>query len=142
MDLLLLRLVFEACHTSMNARVSILCHCLACMHVATASHLAGNPHLTVHHIARPWFNYICDRICEKVHSSHIQFFKFGDSYNLLGMLDRYETFRDCRTTIPLCFLKISILYTIHCGFYRSPNTQNQMCELCTFSQIRSNFVTV
>ena len=81
---------------------------------------------------------ICDRICEKVHSSHIQFFNFGVSYNLLWMLDRWETFRDCRTTFSLSLLKISTLYTIHCGFYRSPNTQNQMCEQCTFSQIWSH----
>ena len=47
------------------------------------------------------------------------------------MLDRCETFRDCRTTISLSSLKISTLYTIHCGFYRCSNTQNliMMCEL-------------
>ena len=54
------------------------------------------------------------------------------------MLDRYETFRDCRTTIRLTALKVSTLYIIHCDFYRYANTQNQMCELCTFSQIRSH----
>ena len=50
------------------------------------------------------------------------------------MLDRCETFRDCRPTIPLSFLKITALYTIHCGFYKSPNTQNRMWELymCLF----------
>ena len=37
--------------------------------------------------------------------------------------------------IPLTFLKDSKLYTIPCGSYRSLNEQNQMCELCTFSQI-------
>ena len=83
--------------------------------------------------------YVCDRICEKVHNSHIQFFNFDDLQNL-GMLDRFETFRDCRTTIPLSSLKISYLHTIHCGFYRSPNTQNQMYELCIFSQIWSHTV--
>ena len=40
--------------------------------------------------------------------------------------------------IPLIFLKDSKLYTIPCGSYRSLNEQNQMCELCTFSQIRSH----
>ena len=41
------------------------------------------------------------------------------------------------TTIPLSSLKISYLYTIPCGFYESPNEHNRMCELCMFSQIRS-----
>ena len=52
------------------------------------------------------------------------------------MTDRCEMFRNCRTTIPLSSLKISTLYTIICDFYASPNAQNRMCELCTFSQIR------
>ena len=43
-------------------------------------------------------NWICERC---IHCSHIQFFDFGDSQNLLGMTDRYETFRDCKSTIPL-----------------------------------------
>ena len=46
------------------------------------------------------------------------------------MFSRCETFRDCRTTIPLSYLKISTLCTIHCGFYGPRNTQNRMCELC------------
>ena len=54
------------------------------------------------------------------------------------MFNRFDTFRDCRTTISLSFLQISTLCTIHCGFYGSLNTQNRMCELCTFSQIRSH----
>ena len=40
MGLLLLRLVSEACQTSMSAQVSIECHWLAC----TGNHLAGNHH--------------------------------------------------------------------------------------------------
>ena len=40
------------------------------------------------------------------------------------MMDRCETFTDCRTTIPLSFLKVSHLNTIPCGFYESPNEQN------------------
>ena len=54
------------------------------------------------------------------------------------MTDRCETFRDCRTTIPLLSLKVSNCYTIACSFYGSPNEQNRMYELCTFSQIRSH----
>ena len=41
-------------------------------------------------------SYNCDRIRENVHSSHIQFFNFGDSQNLFGMMERCETFTDCR----------------------------------------------
>ena len=39
------------------------------------------------------------------------------------MTDRSDTFRDCRITIALSFLKVSNLYTIPCGFYGSPNGQ-------------------
>ena len=79
---------------------------------------------------------IRDRICEKVYSSHIHFFNFGKSQILLRMTNRCEIFRNCSTTIPLSFLKVLTLCTIPCGFYASPNAQNRMCELCTFSQIR------
>ena len=51
------------------------------------------------------------------------------------MTDRSKTFRGCRTAIPfipLSSLKVSILCTILCGLYGSPNEQNQMCELGTF----------
>ena len=34
------------------------------------------------------------------------------------------------------------VYYIHCGFYESPNIQNQMCELCTSSQIRSHNIII
>ena len=44
------------------------------------------------------------------------------------MMDRCECFTDCKTTIPLSFLKVSHLNTIPCGFYESPNEQNRMCE--------------
>ena len=54
------------------------------------------------------------------------------------MIDRCETFRDCRTTILLSLRKRSNLYTIPCGFYGSANAQNRMCELCMFSQIWSH----
>ena len=79
-------------------------------------------------------------IWENMYCSHIQFFNFSDSKNLFGMTDRCETFRDFRTTIPLSSLKVSNLYTIACDFYGSPNKQNQMCKLCTFSQIRSHMM--
>ena len=55
-------------------------------------------------------------------------------------MDRCETFRDCRKTIPLSPLKVSHLYTIPYGFYGSSNDQNWMCELCTFSQIQSQMI--
>ena len=56
------------------------------------------------------------------------------------MTDRCETVRDCRTTIASSFLKVSNLCTIPCGFCESPNKQNWMCELCTFSQIWSHYI--
>ena len=57
------------------------------------------------------------------------------------MTDICETFRDQRTTSPLSSVKVSNQYTIHYGFYRSPNEKNWMCELCTFSQIWSHTYT-
>ena len=57
------------------------------------------------------------------------------------MMNRCETCTDCRTTIPLSFLEVSHLNTIPYSFYESPNEQNRMCELCTFSQIRSHIKT-
>ena len=56
------------------------------------------------------------------------------------MTDRCEIFRKYRATILLSTLKISTLFTIFCGFYASPNAQNRMCELCTFSQIQSHIL--
>ena len=37
--------------------------------------------------------------------------------------------------------KVSNLIAISCGSYGSPNVQNQMCELCTSSQIQSHIST-
>ena len=52
--------------------------------------------------------------------------------------DRCDTlWNNCRTTILISSLKVSNLYAIPCGFYESPNEQNGICELCTFSQIWS-----
>ena len=45
------------------------------------------------------------------------------------MMDRYQTFKDYRATVPLLSQKISDLYTIPYRFYGSPNPQNQMCKL-------------
>ena len=55
----------------------------------------------------------------------------------IRMTDTFKT-RDCRSTIPISFLKDLNLDTIACGFYGSQNEQNWMCELCTFSQIQSH----
>ena len=49
-----------------------------------------------------------------------------------------ETFRGCRTAIPLPFLKVSNQYTMPYGFYGCPNEQNLMCELYPYSQIGSH----
>ena len=75
-------------------------------------------------------------------SSHVHYSTFqlwspikstwNDSY-----VARCEICRNCWTTIPLATWQVLNLYTIPCGFYGSPNEKNRMCELCTFSQIRS-----
>ena len=57
-------------------------------------------------------------------------------------MDRLETFRVYRATIPLSFLQILDLYTVFSGLYESLNEENRMCELCTFSQIWSHMYTV
>ena len=54
------------------------------------------------------------------------------------MVDAIDTCRDYRATIPLSSLKISKLYDFSSRFYESLNGKNWMCELCTFSQIRSH----
>ena len=51
------------------------------------------------------------------------------------MTDRCETLRDCRTSIPSSFLKVSNLYTICYVFCESTNDQNRMCELCIFPNL-------
>ena len=55
------------------------------------------------------------------------------------MVDRLETSRDYRATIPLSFLQISDLYTsaVPTRFNESLKDKNQMCELCMFFQIQS-----
>ena len=61
---------------------------------------------------------------------------------MLQMLYQPETCRVCKVTIPLLFLQISDLFTVPTRFYESLNEQNQMCELCMFSQIRSQILMV
>ena len=50
--------------------------------------------------------YICDRIWENMHSSHIRFCSFGDSYKPQGMVYRYETLRDDKGIVVLQSLKV------------------------------------
>ena len=54
------------------------------------------------------------------------------------MSDRHETYRDCRATIPLLVQKILDPDVVPIMCYEPLNVQNRMCELCTFSQIRSH----
>ena len=56
------------------------------------------------------------------------------------MSDIHETCRDYRATIPLLVQKIldPDVFPIMC--YEPLNVQNRMCELCTFSQIRSHIM--
>ena len=72
---------------------------------------------------------ICDRICENVHSSHIHFFNFENSLNLLCTSDKHETCKDFSATIPLSVQQISNLYLSPIMFYEPLNVQNRMCEL-------------
>ena len=82
--------------------------------------------------------FICDWIWENVHSSHIQFFNFGDSQNFIGMINECQTFRNCRNnTILVSLMKVSNQYAILCCSYGSLNVQNGICKLGTFSQIQS-----
>ena len=82
--------------------------------------------------------YVSDRICKNVHSSHVHpVFQLWRLINVFGLVYWCKAFRKCKTTIPLSFLKVSNLYMILCGFQGSLNGKNQMCELYTFSQIRT-----
>ena len=58
------------------------------------------------------------------------------------MAYRFETFRNNKGIVVLQSLKVSHLYLIPNRFYNSPKLKNWMCELCTFSQIRSHIVTL
>ena len=53
------------------------------------------------------------------------------------MVYRCETFRNHKGIIVLQSLKVSHLSIIATRFYETLKLKNRMCELCTFSQIRS-----
>ena len=54
------------------------------------------------------------------------------------MVYRCETFKNHKEIVILQSLKISHLSIIPNRFYEVPKLKNWMCELCTFSQIRSH----
>ena len=54
------------------------------------------------------------------------------------MVYRYETFRDDKGIVVLQSLKVSHLSIISNRFYETSKSKNWICELCTFSQIRSH----
>ena len=68
----------------------------------------------------PTQDYICDRIWENMHSSHIQFCSFGDSKKPQGMVFRYETFRNDKGIVVLQSVKVSHLSIIPNRFCESP----------------------
>ena len=82
--------------------------------------------------------YICDRIWENVHSSHIRFCSCGDPQKPQKIVYRFKTFQNDKGIVVLQSLKVSYLTFIPNRFYESPKLKNWMCELCTFSQIRSH----
>ena len=57
------------------------------------------------------------------------------------MIFRCETFRNDKGIAVLQTVKVSHLSIIPNRFYESPKLKNWMCELCTFSQIRSHIMT-
>ena len=75
-----------------------------------------------------------------VHTSNFSTLKIHK--NLLCISDRHETCKDCSATILPCVMQISDLYAFPVLFYEPVNVQNLMCELCTFSQIRSQMCPV
>ena len=81
---------------------------------------------------------ICDWIWENVYSSHIRFCSFGDPQKSQGMVYRFETIRNNKRIVVLQSLNDSHLSVIPNKFYESPKLKHWMCELCTFSQIRSH----
>ena len=56
------------------------------------------------------------------------------------MVYRFETFRNNEAVVVLQTLKVSHLSVTPDRFYESPKLKNWMCELCTFSQIRSHML--
>ena len=57
---------------------------------------------------------------------------------MTGKAYRSEICRTHRGIIALPSLQVSCLFDVHNGFYESSKLKNWMCELCTFSQIRSH----
>ena len=47
---------------------------------------------------------------------------------------------DCSATIPLVVQQFSDINVFPIMCYKLLNLQNRMCELCTFSQIQSQFI--
>ena len=58
------------------------------------------------------------------------------------MVYRYETFGDDKGIAVLQSLKVSHLCIISNRFYESPKLKNVICELYTFSQIRSQILSL
>ena len=58
------------------------------------------------------------------------------------MVHRVEIFKEAGLIVVLQSLKVSHLSNIPNRFYESPNLKNWMCELCMFSQIRSQILTI
>ena len=85
---------------------------------------------------------ICDWIWENVYSSHIRFCSFRDPQKSQGMVYRFETFRNNKRIVVLQSLNDSHLSVIPNKFYESPKLKHWMCELCTFSQIRSHILMI
>ena len=91
-------------------------------------------------------DYICEKICENVHSSHIQFFNF-DAHKIYCKRHihvKYSgTVELANYYSPLLSLKFQIyIATIPCGFYRSLDEQNWMCQLYTSYQILSHIMVL
>ena len=101
---------------------------------------------------------ICDRIWENVHSKHIQFFNFVNSYFFINdtiytsnftILATYKFLYEWHINVKLARI-VELLFLYHSWtfqicmpfslvhYYGSPNVKNRMCELCMFSQMRSH----
>ena len=85
---------------------------------------------------------ICDRIWENVHSSHIRFCAFKVSSNMIGKAERCHICCTDRGIVALQSLQVSCLSDMYNRFYESSKLKKWMCELCTFSQIRSHISTL
>ena len=83
----------------------------------------------------------CDRIWENVHSSHIRFCAFKVSSNMIGKAERCHICCTDRGIVALQSLQVSCLSDMYNRFYESSKLKKWMCELCTFSQIRSLLCT-